>query len=287
MARDYPVPQGFDSFVYVSQLLQARGMRVAFEAHRRAMPRTMGTLYWQLNDTWPVISWSGRDYFGRWKALHYTARNAFAPLLLSAVRERDSLEVWGVSDLTRKVAGTLSLELLRFDGASLWQASMPTELNGNVSRRLWSESVDSLTGGLDTRDLVLLGELVEEGGGDAFASTLFYFHPPKDLTLQAPAIRLELERSPEGALLTLQSEVLAKDVYLRLAGAGFSENFFDLLPGRPRTVVVRTGLDLPEVERGLRVQTLADIPREGMEVEPGERERSGGPGIRSQLFFAP
>ena len=59
----------------------------------------MGTLYWQLNDTWPVVSWSSRDYFGRWKALHFAARDAFAPLLLSPVLRGDTLEVWGVSDL--------------------------------------------------------------------------------------------------------------------------------------------------------------------------------------------
>ena len=76
-------------------------MRTAFEAHRRAKPRTMGTLYWQLNDTWPVVSWSSRDYFGRWKALHYAARDAFAPILISSVLNGDTLEVWGVSDLNK------------------------------------------------------------------------------------------------------------------------------------------------------------------------------------------
>jgi beta-mannosidase len=61
--------------------MQADGVRLAMEAHRRAMPYCMGSLYWQINDCWPVASWSSIDYFGRWKALHYTARRIFAPVI--------------------------------------------------------------------------------------------------------------------------------------------------------------------------------------------------------------
>ena len=69
-------------FVYASQILQANGMRIGLEAHRRNQPYCMGTLYWQLNDCWPVASWSSRDYFGNWKALHYTAQDVFCPYFI-------------------------------------------------------------------------------------------------------------------------------------------------------------------------------------------------------------
>jgi len=65
LLRDYKKPKNFESYAYVSQLLQARGMISAIEAHRRAKPRCMGTMYWQLNDCWPVVSWSSRDYYGK------------------------------------------------------------------------------------------------------------------------------------------------------------------------------------------------------------------------------
>jgi beta-mannosidase len=71
MKRDYHIPTDFVKYNYVSQLLQARGMQIAIEAHRRAKPYNMGTLYWQLNDCLPVVSWSSIDYLGNWKALHY------------------------------------------------------------------------------------------------------------------------------------------------------------------------------------------------------------------------
>ena len=77
MELEYKVPDEFEDYAYVSQLVQAYGIKKAIEAHRRAMPRCMGTLYWQLNDCWPVISWSSVDYYNRWKALHYFVRQAY------------------------------------------------------------------------------------------------------------------------------------------------------------------------------------------------------------------
>ncbi len=270
MERDYPTPAAFEDFVYVSQLLQARGMRTAFEAHRRAKPRTMGTLYWQLNDTWPVVSWSSRDYFGRWKALHFAAREAFAPILISPVHDGDSLEFWGVSDLTRPVEGTLYLELLGFYGAALWQAPVPTMIPANQSRLLWEGSASSLLGDADSRRVILVGEFVETGSQAPGQSSLLYLHPPKELGLVVPTIRFEATPEEGGLLLTLESDVLAKDVYLRLEATRFSDNFFDLLPGRPRTVRLETNLSVDQAEAALKIRTLAEIPREGV-------GRSGNP----------
>lgn len=285
MGWDYPVPSAFEDFVYVSQLLQARGMRMAFEAHRRAMPRTMGTLYWQLNDTWPVVSWSGRDYFGRWKALHYAAREAFAPLLVSPVLRGDTVEVWGVSDLLEPVEGTLHLEILDFGGVVLWQAPLPVILPPNGSRKLWQGATPELLGNADPRRVVLHAALRRDGAGgeashgDSGPSALLYLLPPGELELGTPAIRMALAPSEGGVLLTLESDVLAKDVYVSAEGLHAAENFFDLLPGRPRTVFLRTELVPEEVGASLKIRTLAEVPREGMGPagRPGEGEDSPSP----------
>lgn len=69
-------PKDFTSFLYMSQVLQAEAMKMAIEAHRRSMPYCMGTLYWQMNDCWPVASWAGMDYYGKWKAMQYYAKKA-------------------------------------------------------------------------------------------------------------------------------------------------------------------------------------------------------------------
>src|SRR4029079_14506853 len=83
LLESYRLPRDFEALVYLSQVLQAEGIRYGVEHWRRPMDRVAGTLYWQLNDCWPVASWSSVDYFGRWKALHYAARRFYAPLLLS------------------------------------------------------------------------------------------------------------------------------------------------------------------------------------------------------------
>lgn len=91
MERDYIIPESFEDFVYVGLVLQGQGMRHGLEAHRRNRPYCMGTLYWQLNDSWPVVSWSSIDYYGNWKALHYQAKRAFAPVLINPIQQNDSL----------------------------------------------------------------------------------------------------------------------------------------------------------------------------------------------------
>jgi beta-mannosidase len=209
----------------------------------------MGTLYWQLNDTWPVVSWSSRDYFGRWKALHYAAREAFAPLLLSPVLEGSAAEIWGVSDLLTATADTLHLELLDFDGTVLWQAPVPTILPPNSSTLLWERDTQELLGDADPRRTVLTARM---GNGEA----LLYFRRPGELELEAPAIHMELEPTEGGFHLTLLADRLAKDVYLTLEEVRFQDNFFDLLPNRPRGIRLETELSADAVR----------VPQEGMEV---------------------
>ena len=92
--RDFKTPVDFESFVYLSQIVQAEGMHMGIEAHRSARPYNMGTLYWQFNDCWPSVSWSSRDYYGNWKALHYTVKKAYEDLLVTTRQTQDSLFVY-------------------------------------------------------------------------------------------------------------------------------------------------------------------------------------------------
>ena len=95
------------NFVYLSQIQQGLAIKTAVEYWRSLKPHCMGTLYWQLNDTWPVASWSSLDYGGGWKALHYMARRFFQPVSVVAIPEEGTLHFHGLNDL----AGPQSLEL--------------------------------------------------------------------------------------------------------------------------------------------------------------------------------
>lgn len=103
MGRYYQVPDAFEDFVYVSQIMHAKAYKTAIEAHRRNMPVTMGSLYWQLNDSWPAISWSTVDYFGRWKAAHYAVRKAYREVIVSAAEEDQHMRIYAVSDRLQPV----------------------------------------------------------------------------------------------------------------------------------------------------------------------------------------
>jgi beta-mannosidase len=87
IAQMYLFPKDFESMIYASQLLQADAIRYGVEHWRRNRGRCMGAIYWQLNDCWPVISWSSIDYYFRWKALHYTAKRFYAPVMISCKEE--------------------------------------------------------------------------------------------------------------------------------------------------------------------------------------------------------
>jgi beta-mannosidase len=104
----FRLPKDFASLLWVSQILQGLAMKYAVEHWRRAMPRGMGTLYWQLNDCWPVASWASLDWHGRWKAVHHAAQAFFAPLLVSAVEDpkQGSAEIHVTSDLSQARRGT-------------------------------------------------------------------------------------------------------------------------------------------------------------------------------------
>src|SRR5262249_20239742 len=121
--REYPEPKDFASFVYLSQVQQAEAIKVGAEHLRRNRPRTMGALFWQLNDCWPVASWSSIDYFGHWKALQYYARRFYSDLLVSLVGDAVSASVYIVSDKLQAIEGQLRMRLLTFDGETLLEGT--------------------------------------------------------------------------------------------------------------------------------------------------------------------
>jgi beta-mannosidase len=231
MERDFRTPKDFPSFLYASQVLQATIIQYAAEAHRRRWPYNAGSLYWQLDDCWPVASWSGIDYFGRWKALHYHAKRFFAPTLVSVVEEEGALRTYVVSDRREAAAGRLVQRVVDFDGRELWRTEAEVRIEPNTSKVYATVAPgDALAGG-DLHRSVFVAELFE--GARSVGRTLHYFVPTKDLDLPDPEVSLEVvERSAKGATLRVASRKLAREVRLTTSSDGrFSDDYFDMLPG--------------------------------------------------------
>lgn len=238
MKRDYKVPTDFVQYNYVSQLLQARGMQIAIEAHRRAKPYNMGTLYWQLNDCWPVVSWSSIDYLGNWKAFHYQAKRSFEPVLISITETDKSYDVYLISDLLKELKADIKLELIDFKGKTLWKANQSDVVSADISKEIRSISKSELAQ-FDLSQAVL--KISSEK--DTKFEKLFFFNKPKDLKLLQPEIKIRKISPTE---VEISTDVLAKDVYL-IGDTHFSDNFFDLMPGTSKRIILSKPLEKVEV----------------------------------------
>jgi beta-mannosidase len=257
-------PKDFPSFLYMSQVLQAEAMKMAIEAHRRKMPYCMGTLYWQMNDCWPVASWAGMDYYGKWKAMQYYAKRSFSDTILSFDRsDNRMINVHVVTDGLTPVSGALKVTLYDFAGVQLKQASASMAVQGNSAAIVFSLDERAWLEGRDPGSVVLLAEL--EQAGQLVDSKEFYFVNAKDLKLASGAIRITEVEGSNGTKYTLESDVLAKQVWLSAERDGrFSDNFFDLIPGVAKTVEFRLresgeAMSRPAVPGNVAVRSMIDF----------------------------
>jgi beta-mannosidase len=257
LLQHYKKPKNLESYVYVSQILQAEGIKTAIEAHRRAMPRCMGTLYWQLNDCWPAVSWSSQDYYGRKKALGYWIRNEYAPVLISPVTEDEKVKVYVISDNLVSGKGDLTLELIDFSGKVLWSNLKSVEIPANSSRVVFEASVSEIIQQYDIREILLIATLkVHE---QVLSENILYFDLPKNLNLQLPNITSKFTQVPEGYKVELSTDKLVKNLSLRMPFKGeLPENFFDLIPGKPRTFIYSTKTKFPDISKMVRITSLID-----------------------------
>ncbi len=232
--RYFRVPDGFESFVYLSQVQQALAIRTAVEYWRTLRPRCMGTLYWQLDDCWPVCSWSSIEHDGTWKLLHYAARRFFAPLMLAVFLKDGAAEAWIVNDTRERVSAAATFEVLGFDGTVLHRERVEAAAPAERAVRLRRWKVEDLTSAPDS--CFLLATLVR---GRERTSTECFLTEPKRCTLADADVRVEVTAGSDGRpAVRLSTDRPAFYVSLdsgELAGE-FDDNCFTLVPGRPRTV---------------------------------------------------
>ncbi|WP_297643352.1 glycoside hydrolase family 2 protein [uncultured Bacteroides sp.] len=249
MERDFIVPEKFEDFVYVGLVLHGQGMRYCFEAHRRNRPYCMGTLYWQLNDSWPVVSWSSIDYYGNWKALHYQAKRAFAPLIINPIHENGNLNVYLLSDKLEDSSDmTLDMRLMDFKGKKLLQKSAKVAVAANTSAKVFGCALDEWADEAQRKECYLLLSLKDRQGKE-ITRDIHYFLPTKDLNLPQTTVNSKLKVQDGRCEVTLSASKLAKDIFVQIPyqGARFTDNFFDLLPGETRKIVITS----PEIKKGI------------------------------------
>jgi len=259
MTDTFRMPKDFPMLVYLSMVLQAEGIRYGVEHWRRHKDRVGGILYWQLNDCWPVASWSSIDYFGRWKALHYAARRFFAPVLLSIedIEEKAQMDVWVTSDVTTPWKGSAAWKLITLDGQVLDSGEEAVSLDPQESKQVLSKAFELTPE--EKRRTVFLCELKQ--GQERVSLSLATFTPNKHLELVDPQLAVTVSQQGSQAVYEGSAKSLARFVEFKLQGADvvFSDNYFDVPAGMPVRVTspIPAGWDLAKVRESLRVTTLA------------------------------
>ncbi len=260
MERDYIVPEKFEDFVYTGLVLQGRGIRHCIEAQRRNRPYCMGTLYWQLNDSWPVVSWSSIDYYGNWKALHYHVKQAFAPIYINITSSNDTLAVYLFSDLLEtQDCMTLELQLLDFQGNKRKFLKLPVSLPANNVNQVFSQPLSQWLTSEEYGNNLLTVKL-KDRRRKILAENTHYFARTKDLDLPKTKIEYQTKTFDGRCEITLSSQQLAKDVFIQIPiqGAHFSDNFFDLLPGECKRIVITSAEIRKDTTPEISIKQICD-----------------------------
>jgi beta-mannosidase len=260
MTDTFRMPKDFPSLVYLSLLLQAEGIRYGVEHYRRNTGRVAGTLYWQLNDTWPVASWSSLDFFGRWKALHYAARRFYAPVMLSLEDKGTQVGIHVTSDLRIAWKGSVRWSLETISGRVLENGEEAANAAPLASTPIRTLDFGDRLSDAEKRTTVLIAELWQEGR--PVARNLATFVPNKHLELAEPRLTVGVDRSGDTLRFDVTAGSLARFVELSLEGADavFSDNYFDAPAGRTVTVTcpMPKGWSLATARAQARSRSLYD-----------------------------
>ncbi|HZH59533.1 MAG TPA: glycoside hydrolase family 2 protein [Metabacillus sp.] len=264
LSENFLYPKDLDSLLFASQLLQAEAIKYGVEHWRRNRGRCMGSLYWQLNDCWPVASWSSVDYFGRWKALHYYAKKFYAPILMSLRGEGSDVEIHLTNDTLSAIDAHIEWTLRKNTSEILVQGTLQSKVK-NLSAKQCEK--------------LLLGEYLTEDNkrntylecklyinGEQMTVTTMLFTKPKHFNFLDPELTYHVSETTNTFEINISSQAFAKYIELDLetADCKFTDNYFDLSAGDIRKIIVNKdslteNLSLESFKDQLKLRSVFDI----------------------------
>lgn len=259
LADNYLYPNSFETLVYASQLLQADAIKYGVEHFRRHRGYTMGSIYWQFNDCWPVASWSSVDSLGRYKALHYAAKKFYAPVALGLFLENGTLTINVSNETMNDFKGTVKVYF--------------SDTSFNISKKFDKEisvsalsSKDALTVDASYSNKYseyIYVDLYDENGKFVMRQTEL-FVPPKFFEWKKPSFEVDIKNSENGIVIEISSNTFAKGVYIDFDNCDpiLSTNFFDLANYEKYKVTVETDKTAEELLTSLKIMSVYDIGKE-------------------------
>jgi beta-mannosidase len=236
MDQLYPVPEGFQEVLYLSQIQQAEGIKQAIHAHRAKKPYCMGTMFWQLNDCWPAASWSAIDYYGTLKALHYYAKRAYAPVIFSFIPGEDELVISVCSDLDATKISKVKLRVRNFEGEILKEWSHSPLIENDKVNYIDTIRLNDFTERFDPSEVYLQASLQMDE--NLPVEDIYFFTIPKNLSLSIADPEVDIKIAHDELTLTLRSDVLIRNLFVACdkQDIHFTDNYFDLLPNKEYTI---------------------------------------------------
>lgn len=265
ISENFKYPRDFDSLLFASQALQGEAIKYGVEHWRRHRGRCMGTIYWQLNDCWPVASWSSIDYYGRWKALHYFAKRFYAPILLSACEDGTKVDLYVTNDTLDPIKGEVIWKLRKSSSSVITEGSINIGA-GPLQARLCGQLDlgEFLNGPRDRMDSYL--EYSLEAGRRRISSGTVLFVKPKHFEFLDPQLQWKAEEQEDRYILLLEAAAFAKYVELAIdkVDCRFSDNYFDISAGEVKRVEIKKEsmsepIPVEKLIESLKVRSLFDI----------------------------
>ena len=216
--------------------MQAEALKIAIETHRTSMPRCMGTLYWQLNDCWPGISWSSIDYYGNWKASHYEVKRAFNPLLLSLVELDDELVFYAINDGDNIENQVIEIKYYSFDGSILFEQRVIIKKLNHGNNKIYAINKKKLIGDTNVSSTFLRIKLVSND--KPIIRNDYFFTKPKYLFLEKPSFNYNYKIIGSKIILQVDAHNFIYKLHLTCNShrGVFEDNFFEMLPFEKRTI---------------------------------------------------
>lgn len=265
ITKRFRLPSRFEDYIYLSQLNQHECVKDATEHWRRNRGRCNGSMYWQLNDCWPACSWSSIDYFGRYKALQYTARHFCAPQTLSLTTDKTHIRLWALNDLPTPLSAKIRFYIVDFDGKISLNKIFDAKIDALNSSEIFKLDLKEIKA---PKRSVAVAELYIDKIAAHRVTSLFV--KEKYVKFDKPNIEKHVSVLADGrAEITLKADKFTRFVRLSHCecDAPFSDNYFDLLPGEEVKITQPAeNMSADEYAEGLRLYSLADVQTKGNAV---------------------
>lgn len=264
IASRFRLPMKFEDYIYLSQICEQECIRDATEHWRRNKGRCNGSLFWQYNDCWPVCSWSSVDYYGNFKALQYTSKHFFAPLMLSIEDSKKKIDLYVVNDTLKAYEGTINYKLYDFNGKILLDEQVICKVLSNSSGLIHTIKMEDLKGKFNLKESVLVADLVIDD--KVVSHKTFLFDKEKNLNLPKANIAYKVEVENGKATITLKADKFARlvRVHSKTITTPFSDNYFDILPDEEKVITIDCkDMTEKQMKQDLIISSVCDVEPKG------------------------